>query len=175
MSINEYRTAELTATEAEGDEEATVEEEAVDPNENTPAETVLPEEPEVEEVEEPEPEPKVDPNENLPAETVEEGAVPWGTPDYVPDRSDPNDGLPAETWPDGAGAETPPEDGEEETDDSDAEFEAERDAATAEVPTAASNKETIRQYLIYEHGIDPDDLQDQTKAELLQLVDDLAE
>jgi hypothetical protein len=45
--------------------------------------------------------------------------------------------------------------------------------ATAEVPTQSNNKQEIRDYLTYEHGIDPDDLKDQSKAELLEWVESL--
>lgn len=62
-----------------------------------------------------------------------------------------------------------PEDSVDEVDD----YEVAKAKATAEVPTAKSTKEQIRDYLIYEHGIDPEDLQDQTKDELLSLVTDL--
>lgn len=54
-------------------------------------------------------------------------------------------------------------------------YEADKAAATDKVPNTASNKETIQNYLIYEHGIDPEDLQDMTKKELLSLVADLEE
>ena len=54
-------------------------------------------------------------------------------------------------------------------------YEADKEAATANVPTRSNTKAQIRDYLIYEHGIDPDDLQDQNKEELLALVRDLAE
>lgn len=54
-------------------------------------------------------------------------------------------------------------------------YDADKAAATEKVPTQANNKQEIRDYLIYEHGIDPEDLQGQTKAELLDLVRDLAE
>lgn len=170
MSINDYWTAKTEATEAGG--------EVTDPNAGTPAETVLPEEPEVEESEPEEPEEKPDPNEGLPAETVPEGAVPLGTPDLVPEGDDPNEGLPAETVDPEAEEEEPEEDPDLEGNEPDGEedtYEADKAAATAEVPTTASTKAQIREYLIYEHGIDPDDLQDQTKAELLELVSDLAE
>ena len=52
-------------------------------------------------------------------------------------------------------------------------YEQDKAAATANVPSQASNKQEIRDYLIYEHGIDPDDLQDQTKSELLDWVESL--
>jgi hypothetical protein len=52
-------------------------------------------------------------------------------------------------------------------------FEAEKAAATAAVPTSATKKEDIRAYLMYQHGVDPSDMQDMTKADLLSLVDDL--
>lgn len=53
-------------------------------------------------------------------------------------------------------------------------FEKERAAATAKVPTSSTPKEEVRSYLIYEHGIDPDDLLNMTKDEMLSLVTDLA-
>lgn len=42
------------------------------------------------------------------------------------------------------------------------------------VPTAANKKAEIIHYLMYEHGVDPDDL-DMKKDELLSLAKDLAE
>ena len=52
-------------------------------------------------------------------------------------------------------------------------FEEEKAAATASVPTSTSKKEDVRAYLMYEHGVDPGDMQDMTKADLLSLVADL--
>lgn len=61
-------------------------------------------------------------------------------------------------------------------DDSDDDtYEADKAAATEKVPTSANTKQEIRDYLTYEHGVDPDDLKDQSKVELLDLVNDLAE
>lgn len=60
----------------------------------------------------------------------------------------------------------------EEQEESSAEVIAEEATAEVVVPTSASKKAEIKDYLMYEHGIDPDDL-DLTKAELLALVEDL--
>lgn len=59
----------------------------------------------------------------------------------------------------------------EEQEESSSEVIAE-EAPSLVVPTSASKKAEIKEYLTYEHGIDPDDL-DLTKAELLSLVEDL--
>jgi len=53
-------------------------------------------------------------------------------------------------------------------------YEADKAAATKNVPTRTSTKQEIKDYLIYEHGVDPDDLKNQSKDELLELVRDLA-
>ena len=63
----------------------------------------------------------------------------------------------------------------EGTVDEDDSYEQEKAAATEKVPTQASNKQEIKDYLTYEHGVDPDDLKDLTKSELLDMVNDLAE
>ena len=125
-----------------------------DPNEDTPAETVLPEEvePQDEDGEEGE---WVDAPED-----DEEATGPTGNPEAAAIQRQRTLEL---TSPAQAAAEA----GDDDT------YEADKARATAEVPTQANTKQEIRDYLTYEHGIDPDDLQSQNKAELLEWVESL--